>query len=983
MNPNLKSNEILQSSPDEKITINSIEDLEKKLNTKNLPDSLKSYFSEPIQTTRWDLEELRKKYMTEKPDLKTIKAFLEKSRNSILEKSKLKLNQVKKVTWNIKESMKFEAKKIAEWKEKWKEADSLINNAFEKPKKVIDKLWNSETAKKAKKTVTQAAKKAKETTKKGVEAVKKSKWFINFIDWLEKLKKEWWLLGFFATIALFILWIFGFTKEKLKKKAEEKTNEVLKWKEAEKVKKEVVERIKTDILKIDKLQDPIIKAELEKIINDPNIISETNLIKLQKKLKENWKLTLLDLKYILWEKKFRQLQKEIFSPEMRTYLKAKAEKTIVDKIYKTYNLDLNKEKRVQLEKLVWKYINVDNFFELENKLKTKGVNLADVLWATFSQWWDIALFMIEAVWKWIIGPWKLMIYASKKWAETVSLWLAWLWVKSDISFDKFREEVQNMNSIERWLLLWTLYRHTWFLSTILWEIAWTSSRLLIEWMSSTPVSSFKAGLAWLWSDISRKNEIFSKLESIFWKSAWEEVIKDSLAQIKTLKTNNEIIRLLNQSNNNVDTFKKLLSWLNTNEYDKNIIEIIKDLDNSDFTKFREKISEKVINLKNIWISKNIKNKLSQLHFPIEKFEYEFYQNTDNILKYQREAIKSWTLSKAWKFLTKLWEIQWYSHLSRDLEKLHFENLSKEQALTKMQALKKLFLDFPELSRSFFWAIPEIGFFWLALAWKKEDESFYDTMFDTLLYMTPIIGPVKMILSSKVSLNEKWFQWYNLAEWWAGIALLWIDASYVWKTILSWWNWTEKFLKIWSHILKPVTWTFKFWIDSYKMWKNLYDVVKAEWKINWWKLWEKSLEAIKKLLNIKNKYLIAIWILSIWWYIWHEIFKDDISDDYKELLDKWIIDKQWNIKDYEKLKEEYDKMDSKEKESIIEIIFLMASVPTSWLEFKISWNNLNIISHNKTIQSDWILKDPEWKILKALDIIWFSADTINFKYEKPE
>jgi hypothetical protein len=255
------------------------------------------------------------------------------------------------------------------------------------------------------------------------------------------------------------------------------------------------------------------------------------------------------------------------------------------------------------------------------------------------------------------------------------------------------------------------------------------------------------------------------------------------------------------------------------------------------------------------------------------------------------------------------------------------------------------------------------------------------MIDTMLYMTPIIGPIKMILSARASLNEEWIQWYNIAEWTAWVALLWIDATFIWKTMLAWWSWTEKVLKIWSHILKPITSPYKFWRDSYKMWKNLYDVIKAEWKINWWKLLEKSWKTIKAWLKTRKWQVALLSILAAWWYIWYEISKEDIWDEYKELMEAWIIDNQWNIKDYEKLKEEFNKMDLDEKEAMIEIIFLMARVPTSWLKFEIENNKLNIISHEDTIQSDWILKDREWKILKTLNIIWFSAKNINFKYEK--
>jgi len=590
--------------------------------------------------------------------------------------------------------------------------------------------------------------------------------------------------------------------------------------------------------------------------------------------------------------------------------------------------------------------------------------------------------MIEAVSKWIIWPWKLIIYAGKKWTESISLWLAWLWLKEDISYDKFKEQIQNMNSVERWLLLGTLYRHTWFLSTILGEIAQTSTRLLIEWMSSAPVSSTKAWWAALRWNIDKQTQVFMKLEEVFWQSAGTETIKSSLKEIQKLKTNNEIIRLLNESNNDVKTFKNaLLKLKDKTTLDTHIINEILNINTNDFPKLREEISTKVTTLRNTWISTTLKNKLTQLGFPVSKYEYEFYKNTDDILRYQREAIKTWVFSKIWKFWTKLWEIQWYSNLSRDLEKLHFENLSKSQALTKMQALKKLFLDFPELSKSFFWAVPEIAFFGLALSSKKEDESFMETMLDTMLYMIPVVWPIKMVLSAKASLNEEWVQWYNIAEAGAWAALFWIDSSYIIKTSLAWWSGTEKIVKIWSHILKPITSPYKFWRDLVKAGVNMYDVVKAEGKINWWTLSKRSKDIIKKWLSTWNAKVIALSIIAVWGYIWYELFKEDIWEEYKELMEKWIIDNQWHIINYDKLKEEFDKMDLGEKEAMIEIIFLMASVSTTWLKFKITENaKLNIISYNDKIKSDWILKDPEWKILKTLDSLGFTYKDINFKYE---
>ena len=952
MNP--KSNiESFSNTIEEKFKIT---ELEEKFNIKVSPEDLKKY----------------KDAIFSKKEVDKIQAWF----SSVSELAKTKLAILKEKAGKqeqIKKSQEFLKNTIKNSKEESSKAVEWVTKAMEE-------LGNSEIIKDTKEKWTELTEKTKELTKKSVETIKKSKWMISFIAWLEELKEKWGIGGFLATIMLFILWFLGFNKDKIKEKTKEKAKDVLKWKEAEKVRKAIVESIQNDLLKLKKLS-PKIAEELEKILKDPNIISKENLLELQKRLKTNWKLTLLDLKFILWKEKFEKLQKDIFGPEIRKQLKAEAEKKIVDQIYATYNLDLKKDKRAELEKLVSKYIKIDNFIALDRKFKWEWVSLGDLLSLSFSEGWNIALFAIEAVGKWIIWPWKLIIYAGKKWTETISLWLAWLWIKDDIKLDKFKEEVQNMNSVERGLLLWTLYRHTGFLSTILGEIAQTSTRLLIEWMSSAPVSSTKAWWAALRWNIDKQMQVFMKLEKIFWQSAWTEAIKSSLNEIKKLKTNNEIIRLLNESNNDIKTFKNALSTLDKNKLDINIINTVKDINANSFSKLREEISNKVTTLRNTWISTTLKNTLTQLGFPLSKYEYEFYKNTDNILRYQKEAIKTWVLSKIWKFWTKLWEIQWYSNLSRDLEKLHFENLSKSQALTKMQALKKLFLDFPDLSKSFFWAVPEIAFFGLALSSKKEDESFMDAMLDTMLYMTPVVWPIKMILSARTSLNEEWVQWYNMAEAGAWVVLLWIDTSFIIKTGLGWWSNTEKVVKIWSHILKPITSPYKFWRDLVKTSINMYDIVKAEWKINWWKLSKKSIDIIKKWLKTWKTKTFILSIIAAWGYAWYELFKEDIWDEYKELMEKWIIDNQGHIVNYKKLKEEFNKMDLNEKESMIEIIFLMASVPTSSLNFKIRNNKLEIISHDENIQSDWILKDSEWKILKILDSIWFNYKNIDFKYEK--
>ncbi len=985
MNPMPQSNEVLQWNPDDKIKISSLEEFKKQLKINNLPDNLKEYFTQPLETTKGELLELRKKYLSKQPNDETIISFLEKSKKDIIEKTQAWLKQVKKVASNINQSAKIEAKKIAEWKIDWQKADDLLKNTIWKTndtiKKWVDTVSSSETVKKWTEKIKKATKKAWEIVKKWINTVKKSKWFIWFINSLENLKEKWWIWGLFASLLLFIFWLFWFWKNKLEK-TWEKAKELLSWTEATKVRKEVVTKIQNDLLKI-KWLDPITRNKLNKVLNNPKLIPDKNLKELKEILEKHHKLTLSDLKLIFSKKEFQTLQKEIFSPEDIKRMKAETEKTIVDKIYKTYNLDLRTDKRAQLKKLVSEHMDSNiNFIALKNKFGTSWVGLWDILPIAFSQSWNIASFIVEVIAKWIIPPWKLLIYAWKKWTETISLWLSSLWIKSSISIENFKKEIDNMSETERWLLLWVLYRHTWFLSTIIWNLTQFSLRILINWITKTPVNSFEAWLAATWGNIEKQIEIFKQLESAFWKHTGNDLIKDMLNNIKKLKTNNKIIQLLNESNNNAANFKEMLSKLDPKEYSisSEILDSIKN--ETDLTKIRKTLSKNIHPI-NSGISETLSNELTNLWFSEKKYEYQVTKDFDNILRYQREAIKTWTLPNFGKFFTKLWEISWYSNLSRHMEQLVINVKNPTEAITKSQALKNLFTEFPQLSKSFFGSLPEIAFVWLAISGKKEDETWLKTITENISYMIPFIGPAKLLFSARASYNKEWIKWYNLTEASTWLVLWTIDIWFAWKTFIWGWSGIEKTIKIWNYILKPITSTYKLGRDMIKTSFNIAKVIKAEWKLDLWKIATESWSKFVKLVKEKPwKATLIIAAILTAAYIWHEMFKDDIWDEFKELEKEWIIDNQWNIINKEKLKQLASTMNEDDKKALIEIIFMTARIPTSKFEFELKWKKLNIISHNEMIKSDWILTDNNSKILDLLNLIWISPQNVNFEYKKP-
>jgi len=951
-------NEVLSPWNESLIRISSFEELKDKIDPRVNIDELKQMFDFSkdwvIETSTSELDNLRKQFI-QTGNLETIKSFLEKSKTSILEKSREWVQEVRDA---LRDSNHIEALKQKAWNIEAKDAEQWLEASIESLSNVTTKVWNSEAAKKAKEVAT----KAKEWWF----------WILSNLNWksLEELPLIWWFIK--GIISAFNI-IKSFLNLDKAEKAKEAVEKALSPEEVEKTKTEIVQNISDNLIN-NKHINPILKEELEKIINNTDLISNDNLIKLKNILEKKGKLSFSDLKYIIWDDKLREIQEIIWTPKNKELLKAEAEKTLIDEIYKKYSLDIRKDKRVELEKLIKENVNVENYFDLQEQLVNwKKISVWDLLSAMTSQWLDFAILSIQMVAKWIIPTGKLLIYMWKKSTESISIWLASAWLWSEMSIDSFKKQIEWMSDVEKWLLMWTLYRQTWFLSTLLWNIASGSTRLIIDSLSNTTIKSSTAWWAAFTNNIDSQIVNFTKIENMFWKSAWSELIKNSLSEIKKLKTNNEIIRILNESNNNAEQFKKLLNKLDSKSLDLNIINSIKNLDIKDFLELRKAISRWII-IQTTWFSEKLSKSLNNLWFAKAKYEFKLYESTNKILAFQKEAIRWWKLGWLWKFMNYFSNISWHMDLSRSLDSLHFENLSKAKALNKMQAISKMFQEFPILAKSVFWAVPEIAFFWLAINWKKEDESWLKAMIDTWSYMLPIVWPIRMTLSASWALENWEAKWYDVAEWWVWVTLGIIDTLYITKIIATGWN--QKTIKILWYIAKPITSSYALIRDSIKTWINIKDTIKAEWKINWSKLWEWALNKIKKAP--KSLKWIILGIVLAGWYIWYELLKDDIWDEYKNLLDKWIINNKWEIIDNNKLKEKYKTMSIEDKKSIIELIFMLSKVSTSNLEFNLdSNNNLTVISHSKEIRTNWILTDDRTNILELLDLIWIKPLSIKF------
>jgi hypothetical protein len=877
---------------------------------------------------------------------------------STKELSKLKLEQfkwtiaVEQVSKNINKAHSIEKK----WDIELKESAAI---AKEKLKKKIDKMWNSN-----------AWKKTKEVFNKAKEKVWASSFFGSMFEGIKNLwNKIWWIWWSFLKI---LMWWFGGMKWWLGlwKKAKEVV-EKLKPEEIENTKNEVKKSITQTYSKLPNIlpNHPVIDTNIEAILNDPEIFSEDALRALNTKIKAWEKVDIKSIKWILKTEEYEKLKKTLFNPEIRNALMLKAEHDIVEKIQKNYNLSLNSEKRGELVKLINEEKWESDFLELSQAfIEWEEVSGFNVLWATFSTWVQLAMFGIKLVSKWIIGAWDLALDVKDVWVEAVEVSLSWLWLKGQMTFDNFQKQLEGMNSAEKWLLLWVMYRKTWFFARVIWNVWWFLSKNLVNLVTPTGVDSLKMLKdSSLW-DINKQIDNFQKLsEPIAWmKNPYLITAKDNLNK---LVTNAEIIRILDVWEKSGKTWllikKEILALKNVNGIDKNLINSIKELNANNLDDLRKWISNKIhFSMPELkWLTW-----LKKLYPWFTDAVLHFSKNIDSIVKYQKAKVLwrgSWqAISRTFK---KHDDIMAHLKLSRNTDKLIFEWLSKEKTITRVKALKKFSQDFPDIFKHTFWGIAEIAFIWLSLSTKEENESFLEVIGRDFLYMSWLIWPLTLIFSASAILDkDKNIQWFNVAGAWVGTVLLGMDTATSIAIFGSNWFTGTAIKKIGLNVvLRPITASWKSIVYLGKWWKNIIDIIRGKWWLSFMELWKQSLGKMKWK---KWKLALAILWVSILWYAAINYFRVDLSEEFKELEEKWIIDKKWNIlKPNEAQKYFTTELSDWEKQAFIEIIFIQKQdlvEVASNLKFDLKSDKLTIIAENKHIWK-WIITPEIEKYLKQI------------------
>ena len=849
--------EVLKWSPDDKISIASVEDCKNKLNISELPEwELKEFFEEPIETTQSALQVLREKYLSEEPDLSTVKEFLTSAKNSVIKETQQWINEVKKIALNLNSSMKIEAAKINEGNKSAEKAEKTIDSLLESG----EKIWG----------------KAKEVTSQAKDIVKKWKSALAIAKilklWAKWEKSDNIFFKFLWSIITIVWGLFGYEKVK---DAWKKVKEKLNPEEIKKTKKVIGESVIKYIEKIswtnlDEKTKNKIKNKLSPKI-EWSYISTEDFSKLIEKIK-SWKwLSLEDIK----------------------------ETTILSKMLDDPDL-------VELKELLSENINKKLFWFFKTKFETSGVvfnsdsesKLKNIIkdefnWTTIKKlinrakesWWEIHfdwLEWIDAVfWLWFLVPniifkafeedilkvGNLAIWLVESGKDTLSIWLkalGWQNIIPDLvwrmNWDDFDKKISDLWPEKKLLLERAFYAELWIVSSVLGTIwfYWTSWIVsLIEWWSNV--------LNWKWVSTPPIARLEKTLNTIWnWKWTWLKWIEGALVDTKE---SYNLVQKLNNSNLDEITKQKYLKKLSDISWN--------------FT------DRKVgfLNPKNLAkITKNL-NPLQTFHFT---------KSVEQLQKIAKTNEKLWIAITKWTFNKEILKAKQFI----DTFKIRYINwravLNVADWLEGKQFAKAIWSLAPEIVRWLFKVAP-ILIVWGTI-WDTIKEQKWE-WYDSLLMLNGIAWWVQLFKNTEVSYTEEGLSIKNPESfaWW--IALVWMEVVLIWKDIAKYgfikgvpMAAFNSFVRLPLDAIKWVWWASVRW----------YEILKTARAFLWkapkgWKIW--------------------LWVAILLWTVAAVEYSSTTEVDIEKLKEDWLINKDWEP-NIEKLKDRWNNFEVENQEAFI-------------------------------------------------------------------
>jgi len=515
------------------------------------------------------------------------------------------------------------------------------------------------------------------------------------------------------------------------------------------------------------MKNPVLKGLLEKKVSEMKLTKEETE-KLNKKMLVNkGKLSLADIKSELWEERYKQISGELKNdPEIIKALKDQYTNLFINKLNNDFWINLSWAKRTELIKLLNERFDSQKIDVLEmwEKLNTEewlslwdiSINLfGSVFWATW--------FMMTLMWKRIISIDHFSLNIIENWWKLL-LWFKWLWSIfwwQWVDINDILWNVSEMEDTEKMLLLWLLYRK----GSTLFELLWFISNLALSAVTYT-LSSWKYSMKVFW-DIDSRIADFTKLEKAFWWTQWAQALESVKGNITKIKTSQNIIKIISESKGDVEMIKKWLKWVLSPENFAKIANA-KDIESIkphilDFAKISDDST--------MW-----KKVVSYFTQGLDTRIIETNRNLVDISRHQYKILQGdWRMLRIW---TKIWEYLAILKVWPNAEKLVLE--AWKEGLTKLEALKRLSLEAPELARSLFRWAPEIAILWIAAGTAKEWQSKIWAVLETIPLLTRVFWPWIMISSVSWALKDWKIQWFNVAEAWLWATFLAMDLAAVAK-----------------------------------------------------------------------------------------------------------------------------------------------------------------------------------------------------------
>jgi len=936
------------------IRISSFEELKDKIDPRVNIDELKEMFDFNkdwvIETSTNELAQLREQFI-KTWNLEAIKWFLERAKQSIVETTQKWVEGIKR---DLSKYSKIEAQKQKAWKEDWVEASETLASSLEWLSSIATEAWIPKVAQKAKEIAS--------ATKDKIEWAGVIDWMIEKAKWL-----GWWIGEFLAWVLSFFKWLIWLWDKAEKPK--EVAEKALSPEEAEKTKEKLtivwdtfIEQFNTKIDSNSKIL-PENKKALQKLIKNPGFFSEAELSLISEKI-EKWEFKLSDLQNILWKSKwwinkYKLITETIFNPAQIELLKNNFSNIAIKTIENEYSIDFNKltkEKKEKLRELIINNWVEDDLIQVAEKYESwKFISIAELLktwllWAVNSLTFSIKLIEIipfsnlaNHIARSATDLLELAI-GNETWKNIILKNLEWLW-----------DEEKN-------IIFWILLRKWMFIYNLMEWLSFSITRTITEsiigWNKWNAFSNIKAVAT---NDFLKQSEMFKWTLNALWQpnsNLW-----------KWLK---ERIDILTTASKEARKIAILMEWVKNWTVKGETKETI-----------WKRINKMTANLEieNKWIWSNLSE--NKVGFSKQSSLYKLIQKQESGLKILTNEwnryLDNW---KLWKLrlsdkAAAIWESIRFTQNNRNIE-IHAENL--QDWANKLKKLHAFSNEFPKLASSLIWVA------WISIVvksiWNKDkNKDFLENVLPLVQYIVPTWWPIKVLFidswiqradtfrnSIKMS-AETWVMWMFLA----------MDAAYISKEVLYWINSWQKI-----QAMKNIAWyhlkIFKTPLDLAISIKNMsviwYEWLKAPWKIDIKKSSRKIIKnIIEKIKELKPKNRFSLIVAA---FIASGITVSMLIESSEE---KWLEDfkEQWYIKDWDWNYEKIWNESTNEEREIILTYFIWGKI--KWLEIKIKWDKLNIISRNENLQYKSSLISNYLDILQKIWIDTTNEESIKFSYEK--